>query len=85
MIKWLSLWLAASLAVLVAQCNGGLAAPSTPLPTPPGRCCVLALLTPTSSEIATFGRTRIAAASWPLDEWNSRGGVFEPAVASGGL
>lgn len=77
MIKWLSLWLAASLAVLVAQCNGGLAAPSTPpLPTPPGPVLRLALLTPTSGEIATFGRTLRNGSLMALDEWNSRGGVL---------
>ncbi len=77
MFKWIALWLAASLAVLAAQCRGGLADPGAPpLPVLPGDSVLrLALLTPTSGETATFGRTLRNGSLMALDAWNSRGGA----------
>lgn len=74
MFKWLSIWLAASLAVL-AQCRGGLTSPDTPpLPvTPDDSILRIAILTPTSDELATFGRTLRSGSLMALDNWNSRG------------
>lgn len=77
MFRWLSIWLAASLVVL-AQCGGELTVPGTPPPpvSPSGPVLRIAILTPTSGELATFGRTLRNGSVMALDDWNSRGGLL---------
>lgn len=85
MIKWLSLLIVAGVIGLAAQCTGETASPATPaLPIPPaGSMAHLALLTPTSDELATFGRTLRNGSLMAIDTWNSRGGVLGQPVQWG--
>ncbi len=80
MTKWvLGLVLTLSLLALIPQCNlsgaaGGNRLPPLPLP-PTGPSLRVALLSPASGELATFGRVLRNGSILAFDEWNSRGGV----------
>lgn len=80
MIRWgLGLLLSLSLLALIPQCNlsgavGGNRLPPLPLP-PTGPSLRVALLSPASGELATFGRVLRNGSILAFDEWNSRGGV----------
>jgi branched-chain amino acid transport system substrate-binding protein len=81
MIRWgAELLLVLSLLVLAPQCNlsGVVEGSNTPpLPTPPsGPTLRIALLSPTTAELATFGRILRNGSVLAFDEWNSRGGVL---------
>lgn len=81
MIRWgLGLLLAVSLLALIPRCNLSGAAGEThlpPLPLPPtGPGLRVALLSPSSGELATFGRVLRNGSILAFDEWNSRGGVL---------
>lgn len=71
-----SLWLPLCLALLLsaAQCH---TPPTPPLPsTPTGPAIRIALLTPTSGELATFGRLLRNGSLMAMEEWNRQGGVL---------
>jgi branched-chain amino acid transport system substrate-binding protein len=81
MIRWeLGLLLTLSLLALIPQCNffgtaGGSNLP--PLPSPQnGPTLRVALLSPSSGELATFGRELRNGSVLAFDEWNSRRGVL---------
>lgn len=81
MIKWVvGLLVGASLVGLLAQCNlSGAAGQNSqpPLPLPPsGPVLRLALLSPTSGELATFGRALRSGSILAFDQWNAQGGVL---------
>jgi branched-chain amino acid transport system substrate-binding protein len=81
MIRWgLGLLLTLSLLALISQCNRSGAAEGhslPPLPLPPtGPTLPIALLSPSSGELATFGRVLRNGSILAFDEWNSRGGVL---------
>lgn len=81
MTKWvLGLVLTLSLLALIPQCNlsgaaGGNSLPPLPLP-PTGPSLRVALLSPSSGELATFGRVLRNGSILAFDEWNSLGGVL---------
>ncbi|HXV43219.1 MAG TPA: penicillin-binding protein activator, partial [Anaerolineae bacterium] len=81
MMRWAAgLLLVLSLLVLAAQCNlsgaaGGDSGPALPTP-PSGPTLRIALLAPTTGELATFGRSLGNGSVLAFDEWNSRGGVL---------
>ena len=64
-----------ALLLIAAQCQS----PSTPPPpvTPAGSTVRLALLTPSSGELATFGRLLRNGSLMALAEWNDRGGLLD--------
>jgi branched-chain amino acid transport system substrate-binding protein len=68
LLRWL-----AGLALVAAQCSG----PMPPLPaSPPTSARVrIAVLTPMTGELATFGETVRNGITLAFDEWNDRGGV----------
>lgn len=81
MIKWVAgLLIGLSLVGLLAQCNlPGTAGQNSqpPLPVPPnGPVLRLALLSPTSGELATFGRALRSGSILAFDQWNAQGGVL---------
>jgi branched-chain amino acid transport system substrate-binding protein len=81
MIRWgLGLLLTLSLLALIPRCNRSGAAGENsfpPLPQPPtGPSLGVALLSPSSGELATFGRALRNGSILAFDEWNSRGGVL---------
>ncbi|NJN98482.1 MAG: amino acid ABC transporter substrate-binding protein [Anaerolineales bacterium] len=81
MIKWaVGLLVGASLVAFLAQCNlSGAAGQNSqpPLPVPPsGPVLRLALLSPTSGELATFGRALRSGSILAFDQWNAQGGVL---------
>ncbi len=58
---------------LAAQCN---APPTPPLPSPPTDPAIhVALLVPSTGEMATFGRMARNGSMMAFDEWNNRGGI----------
>jgi branched-chain amino acid transport system substrate-binding protein len=66
--------LSLSLVLLAVQCQR---APLPPLPAPSSRPALpVALLAPTSGELATFGRMLRNGSLMAFDEWNTRGGVL---------
>jgi len=69
--RWASL--ATFLWLMAAQC----ATPMPPLPTkpPPEATLRVAILTPMTGELATFGETVRNGITLAFDEWNERGGV----------
>jgi branched-chain amino acid transport system substrate-binding protein len=81
MIRWgLGLLLTLNLLALIPQCNrsgaaGGNSFPPLPL-SPTGPPLPIALLSPSSGELATFGRELRNGSILAFDEWNSRGGVL---------
>lgn len=79
MIRWgLGLLLALSLLAFIPQCNfsrTGTNLPPLPLP-PSGPTLRIALLSPSSGELATFGRELRNGSILAFDEWNRRGGVL---------
>lgn len=85
MTKWvLGLVLTLSLLALFPQCNlsgaaGGNRLPPLPLP-PTGPSLRVALLSPSSGELATFGRVLRNGSILAFDEWNSRGGVLDRRI-----
>lgn len=70
------LWLALSLLLIAAQCSSaGVSTPDNtpPLPTPPaGQAVRIALLSPTTGEMATFGRMLRDGSIMAFDEWNTQ-------------
>ncbi|MCK6625283.1 MAG: ABC transporter substrate-binding protein [Anaerolineae bacterium] len=81
MIKWVvGLLVSSSLVGLLAQCNlsGAVGQNSQPpLPFPPtGPVLRLAFLSPTTGELATFGRALRSGSILAFDEWNNQGGVL---------
>lgn len=79
MIRWgLGLLLALSLVTFIPQCNfSGTGTNLPPLPLPPsGPTLRIALLSPSSGELATFGREVRNGSILAFDEWNNRGGVL---------
>lgn len=79
MIRWGLGWrLALSLLVFIPQCNFSEAGTNLPpLPVPPaGPTLQVALLSPASGELATFGRELRNGSILAFDEWNRRGGVL---------
>ncbi|GAB4426150.1 MAG: ABC transporter substrate-binding protein [Anaerolineae bacterium] len=81
MIKWVvGLLVGLSLAGLLARCNlSGAAGQNSqpPLPLPPtGPVLRLALLLPTTGELATFGQALRSGSILAFDEWNNQGGVL---------
>jgi len=72
----LSFWLIFALFIVAAQCSTG-SAPSTPaLPaTPSGPLLEVAILSPTSGEMATFGRRLQNGIVMAFDHWNAQQGV----------
>ncbi len=83
MRKWgVGLLVALSLLALAVQCNPSVvrSVDSTPpLPPPPGGPALrIALLSPTTGELATFGRMLRNGSTMAFDEWNAQnGGVLE--------
>jgi len=71
--------LLAALALAAAGCSSGL--PPLPAAVPAQRPALrVALLTPMSGELATFGKSVRNGASLAVDEWNGRGGVIRQPV-----
>ncbi|MBI1878232.1 MAG: ABC transporter substrate-binding protein [Chloroflexi bacterium] len=81
MTRWgFGLFLALSLLALIPRCNlagtaGGNDQPPLPLP-PTGPTLRIALISPTTGELATFGRELRNGSILAFDEWNSHGGVL---------
>ncbi len=81
MIKWaVGLLVSLSLVGFLAQCNlPGVADQNSqpPLPLPPtGPVLRLALLSPTTGELATFGQALRSGSILAFDRWNNQGGVL---------
>lgn len=73
-------WLLSTLilALLAAQCN---ALPTPPLPVSPGGPAVrIALLSPSTGELATFGRRVRNGSIMAFDKWNARGGLLNRRI-----
>ncbi len=65
-------WLVLCVNLMAAHCAG----PMPPLPAPPaGESLQIAVLSPTSGEMATFGRSLRNGIQLALDQWNQRGGA----------
>ena len=74
-----NLLLGLSLLVLASQCNNSaISAPPTPvLPaTPTGPSLHIALLSPHSGELATFGRMARNGSIMAFEAWNQKGGIL---------
>lgn len=69
-----NLWIVAALVLLfTSQCSPSM----PPLPaTPTGPTVRIALLTPNSGELATFGRMMRNGVILAVDEWNAKGGLL---------
>jgi branched-chain amino acid transport system substrate-binding protein len=79
MMRWATTLLIISWLILAAQCGVSplLTAPYPPTPAPlAGPTLRVALLSPTTGELATFGRVLRNGSILALDEWNGRGGVL---------
>ena len=60
--------------LIAAQCN---TSPTPPLPTTPtGPVIRVALLSPSTGQLATFGRLMRNGSIMAFDEWNERGGIL---------
>jgi len=71
---WKILAFALAISLLAAQCH---TPPTPPLPTTPnGPALRIALLSPNSGEMATFGRMTRNGSIMVFDKWNENGGVL---------
>ncbi len=69
-----------SILLLAAQCQSSFNSP-LPLPTPPsGTTIRIALLSPTTGELNTFGRLLRNGSIMAFDEWNERGGLLHHRI-----